>query len=319
MQRMCSISVDIDPLSCYHRIHGLAPPNPSTQHGIFSQCVPRFAEILERRGIQATYFVLGEDLDIAKFGTHAENARKMLGQIAAGGNEIGNHSYSHPYDLSCVSRGRVAQEIGRAHTLLQELLSKPVRGFRGPGYGISTEMLEELMRMGYLYDSSVLPSPSYYVAKFAAMAGMKLFGRTSGSTLTGPGLLFAPTVPYRPSVSTPWRRGQASLVELPIGVTRFARIPLVGTFLLGASPHRSGRWLESVRKRQFLHLSFHGIDLADPDGYEISSAIRGKQLGLGVPLRARLRAFEAILDRLAGDYEFVTLDQAAVWVQREKA
>ena len=64
-------------------------------------------------------------------------------------------------------------------------------------------MLAELVRRGYVYDSSIFPAPAYYAAKAAVMAGLHLLGRPSGAVMTEPRAVAAPTEPYRPAMRAP--------------------------------------------------------------------------------------------------------------------
>ena len=317
MKRRCSVSIDLDPLSCYYRIHGLGPAPADLGDVIMRRCVPRFAEMCERRGISATLFVVAEELDIDRFDGSARATRSLIRQLADAGHEIGNHSYSHPYDLARLPADRVAAEIENADHLISETIGGPVRGFRAPGYDVSPVMLDLLMRRGYSYDSSVFPAPGYYVAKASVMGVMRAVGRHSGAVLTNPRALLAPADPYRPSASSPFRRGQATLVELPIAVTPRLRVPAIGTSLLLAPDWLRARFLESMRARPFFNLELHGIDLCDAAEDGIPGELVSRQPDLRVPLARKLRALEATLDRLAMDYEVITLASAAAWAQRE--
>src|SRR5207344_2587510 len=62
--RVASVSVDLDPIECYFRIHALegAPP-PAARHAILRRCLPRFRELFARHNLRATLFVVGRDLD----------------------------------------------------------------------------------------------------------------------------------------------------------------------------------------------------------------------------------------------------------------
>ena len=313
----CSVSIDVDPIPCYYRIHGLGTPPAELRDLIMRRCVPRFVDILERRQIRATFFIVGQDVDVAALGGSAHAARAQLAALAAAGHEIGNHSYSHPYELARLPADQVAAEITRAHELLSEVAGTPVIGFRAPGYDISAVMLDQLMKLGYRYDSSVFPAPGYYAAKALVLAGLSLAGRKSGAVMIDPRQLLAPTDPYRPSPRAPWRRGQASVFELPIAVTPYARTPVIGTSLLLAPEWLRARWLDAMRKRPFFNFELHGIDLADADADGIPGELVARQPDLRAPLIRKLRAFEATLDRLAMDYRFETLRDVAAWAQRE--
>jgi peptidoglycan-N-acetylglucosamine deacetylase len=316
-RRLCSVSIDLDPIDCYYRIHGLGPAPAELADVVLDSCLPRFLDLFERRGIACTLFVVGADVDLAARGAAARAARARLTGAAAGGHELGNHSYGHRYDLARLPPGEAAPEIERAHRLLGELGGREVRGFRAPGYDLSPVMVDELMRLGYLYDSSIFPAPGYYAAKAAIMGLMRATGRASGAVLTDPRALLAPADPYRPSPTAPWRRGQASIIELPIAVTPGTRLPAIGTSLLLAPQWARTRLLESMRRRRFFNLELHGIDLADTDDDGIPGDLAAREPAFRAPLQHKLRALEATLDRLAADFDFVTLRDAAIWAERE--
>lgn len=320
--RRCAVSIDVDSITCYYRIHGLGPAPEALAHCIIERCVPRFAEIFERRGILATFFLVGRDLDVDAMGKGADRACALVRDLWRAGHELGNHSYSHPYDLARMSSAEIGMEIGRAHEILEEVSGGEhvIRGFRAPGYDVSPAILEHLMRLGYGYDSSIFPAPGYYLAKAAVMGVLALAGRRSGAVLINPRALVAPTVPYRPSVDAPWRRGRASpasIVELPIAVTPWTRTPVIGTSLLMAPWWLAERWLAAVTARPFFNFELHGIDLADAELDGIPAALVARQPDLRVPLRDKKARLERILDHVAGICRFTRLGDEAALVQAQ--
>jgi len=190
-------------------------------------------------------------------------------------------------------------------------------GFRAPGYDLSPAMLDALAAEGYLYDSSIFPAPGYYAAKATVMAALAALGRPSGAVLTNPRALLAPTDPYRPSARAPWRRGQSSVVELPITVTPGLRVPAIGTMLLTAPALVRARVLDAVRARPFFNFELHGIDLVDAEADGIPAELVARQPDLRVPTAGKQRTLAAILGRLALDYRFEPLCAVASRVQRE--
>jgi peptidoglycan/xylan/chitin deacetylase (PgdA/CDA1 family) len=315
-----SVSIDLDPIACYYRIHGLGAAPPEHATTIMRRCVPRYAEILLARGVRATFFVVGADLDPGVIGPDdARAARAQLASLAKAGHELGNHSHTHPYELARLDAGRVAEEVGRCDALLREVTGRPIAGFRAPGYDLSPAMIAELLRRGYTYDSSIFPAPGYYAAKAAVMGALAVAGRPSGAVMTNPRALFAPADPYRPSPRAPWRRGQAALVELPVAVTPWLRLPAIGTNLLLAPKLIRDRALAAMAKRPFFNLELHGIDLADADADGIPGELVARQPDLRASYAKKRAALEEILDHLAARFEIVTLRDAAAWVQREAA
>jgi peptidoglycan-N-acetylglucosamine deacetylase len=308
--RICSVSVDLDPLSCYYGIHGLGTPPRELTHVVLRRALPRFAELFARRRIHATFFVVGSDAaaDVA--------GGKQLAQLAKEGHELGNHSHTHPYDLARLDRARIEDEIVQAHKVIDAIAQKAPVGFRAPGYDLSDRVLDVLMAHGYLYDSSVFPSWPYYTAKAGVMALMSIVGRRSQSVLGDPRALLAPTVPYRPGRS-PFSRGQSSLIELPVSTTPRLRVPAIGTWLVASPTPVRVRILEAMRGRSFFNLEMHGIDLIGAEEDGIPAELVAKQPDLRVSLTQKLRAFEATLDRIALDWRFATLRDVAADVQRE--
>ncbi|MBT8495188.1 MAG: polysaccharide deacetylase family protein [Deltaproteobacteria bacterium] len=311
--RSCAVSIDLDSLACYYQIHGLGPAPEDLEPLIIKRCVPRFLELFEERGIRATFFVVGRDLDLS-LGPQARAARSVLGECLAAGHELGNHSYSHPYEMARLTRSEVAEEIARAHELLSEL-GADVVGFRAPGYDLSPTMLQVLDDSGYLYDSSVFPAPGYYAAKLAVMAALKVTGRKSGAVVTNPLALTAPVRPYRPSLRAPWRRGHSRLVELPIAVTPGLRLPAIGTSLLLAPAAVRDKILDGIMGQRFFNFELHGIDLADADADGIPGELVRRQPDLGLSYAEKRNRLAAILDRLADRFEFNILAEVAEGVQ----
>ena len=284
------MSVDLDAIACYYRIHALpgAPPE-SARFAILRRCLPRFAELFSRHGVRATFFVVGADL-----GDDAEG-RAALATLARAGHELGSHTHTHPYDFIRLGAARIADEIDRAHAAIADCAGTPPVGFRAPGYEISAEAIEALQARGYHYDSSVFPSVAYYGAKAAVMAAMRVTGRESGSMLGNPRVLLAPTMPYRPARGAPYRAGGNGILELPIAVTGLARLPVIGTSLIVAPAWLRARMVAAALRAPLFNLELHGIDLCDAGADDVPAALIARQPDLRRPLAHKLRALEATL------------------------
>src|SRR5450432_4108957 len=126
--RVVSLSVDLDPVECYWRIHALpgAPPERA-RHAILRRCLPRFAELFARHGARATFFVVARDLE------EDAEGRALLGQLARDG-----------HDLVRLPAKRIVSEIDRAHGLIGACAGAAPCGFRAPGYAVSAEIIDLL-------------------------------------------------------------------------------------------------------------------------------------------------------------------------------
>ncbi|HET7499590.1 MAG TPA: polysaccharide deacetylase family protein [Kofleriaceae bacterium] len=316
---VCALSIDLDGLPCYYRIHGLGPPPAELEHVILERALPRAARLFSSRGLAVTWFVVGRDAD-AELATPDRAARianaARLRALAEHGDELGNHSYSHPYDLARRSREEVDAELAGCDRVLRAITGRPTRGFRAPGYDLSPDMLDGLARRGYRYDSSVFPAPGYYAAKAAVMAVLAARGRPSGAVMTNPRALAAPAAPYRPAMAAPWRRGQAPVVELPVAVTPWLRIPAIGTSLIVAPAPLRTRIVRAMAARGFFNFELHGIDFADAEKDGIPGELVARQPDLRIPIADKLARLEQLLDQLAGGWTFATLADVAADVQR---
>ncbi len=84
---------------------------------------PLLLAILRRYGAHATFFVIGE---------HARAYPYLLREMAADGDEIGDHTFHHP-NLSSVDDATVAQEIAATVAVIERDAARRPRWFRPPG------------------------------------------------------------------------------------------------------------------------------------------------------------------------------------------
>jgi hypothetical protein len=108
-----------------------------------------------------------------------------------------------------------------------------------------------------------------------------------------------------------WRRGQGPLVELPISVTRFGRIPVIGMSVLLAPTWLRDQLLASMRGRPLLNFALHGIDLIDAVFDEMPGGLVARQPELQRPLSAKIRALDETLAAIGRQARFATLREAA--------
>jgi hypothetical protein len=250
-------------------------------------------------------------------------ARDALREAARRGHEIANHTQSHPYGFLQLSPDEMAREIEEAQETLSALSPEPISGFRAPGYGATPEMLRTLVRLGYRYDSSLLPSPPYYLAKATVMGAMRLTGRPSGAAIHDPRSVLGPQTPYVPDPKVPHRRDATNhpsnrpehhlrLLELPISVVPWLRVPIIGTTLALAPP-----WLTKViqltaRNMKLVNFECHAIDLADRELDRIPDAIVAHQPDLRVSLAKKRERLERFVSHLVSTtHSPSTLKQAS--------
>jgi peptidoglycan/xylan/chitin deacetylase (PgdA/CDA1 family) len=305
--RLCAVSVDLDEIPNYYAIHGLGAPAGPEATLVYDVAVDRLTELADGLSIPLTLFAIGSDL------ARPEAAAKLR-EAHGRGFEIANHSLDHRYDLVRLERAEIVRQVEEGARAIERATGERPAGFRAPGYTITDTVFDVLAELGVAYDSSVFPCPAYWAAKTAAIGLIALRGRTSRSIVDTPAVLAAPTRPYR--VGRPyWRRGGAgetgaAMLELPIQVTRGARLPVFGTTLTTGG-ERVARWLaRTCVDEPLVNLELHGIDVLDAsDGLD---ALRPHQLDVRVSTSRKLACLQAAFGvlREAG-YSFVTLRDAA--------
>ncbi|HET9752228.1 MAG TPA: polysaccharide deacetylase family protein [Myxococcales bacterium] len=280
-----SVSVDLDGLGCYAAIHGLsAPLDDRALRAVPETALQRFCELFAALRMPATFFVIGREAHIAP---------QALRGAAAEGHEIGSHSFAHDYGLSRLPRAAISGDLFAAERAIEEATGRKPRGFRAPGYTLSPALLEVVRERGYAYDSSLLPSPPYYLAKAAALGLYALRRRKSESILGGVGQLFARRAAHR----------RAGLRELPVATLPLLRAPVIGTSVLLLP------WLARAGSAGgHLNLELHGIDALDAS--DVPEAIARAQPGVRTRAAQKLRRLRALLESLPG--EACTLEQAAL-------
>jgi peptidoglycan-N-acetylglucosamine deacetylase len=127
-------------------------PANADRPGILSQgtygakvAVPLVLEILERRGVRASFFIPGRV---------AERHPSRVEQIVARGHEIGHHGYTHTSPTK-LSREEEEAELVKGREVL-EGFGAEVRGYRSPSWDFSRHTLSLLESHTFAYSSNLM-------------------------------------------------------------------------------------------------------------------------------------------------------------------
>ncbi len=299
------ISMDLDPLWCYQKIYGLkdqeSVDKPNIPDPVCPVATRRFVELAGSLGVKGTLFVVGKSLQDKK-------AKDEIARAAKAGHEIGNHSFSHLYDLSLRDISEIIKEIENGADAIGRCVSIRPVGFRAPGYMLGQDILSALQESGAIYDSSVMPSLAYQGLKAAAMGLLAIRGKKSGTTLADPREACGPKMPYHPDLQKPWRKGDSNILELPI--TSMLSIPLTGSVLAMAGPNLTGLLAAGASRNEFVNLELHGVDLMDIEADNLDPALC-VQRDLSIPWQRKALAIYNFVDSLRKTHEIMTLQQAA--------
>ncbi len=103
---------------------------------------PLLLDELKRLRVHATFFLIGRD---------AQQWPTLAHRVVADGNEVGDHTYSHPSDFNLESAAQVREEILRGRNALWAITHDPsVRWLMRPPHGRFSELtLQVAQSLGY--------------------------------------------------------------------------------------------------------------------------------------------------------------------------
>lgn len=301
---LAGLSLDLDDLWSYMRTHG--------DHGweslpsYLDVVVPRVLGFLRQRGLTLTFFVVGQDAAL-------ERNRDVLTSIAAAGHEIGNHSFMHEPWLHLFPPDRVEDEVVRAEEAIELATGVRPRGFRAPGFSLSSATLDVLARRGCQYDASTLPTFIGPLARAWFMRGADLTDEERSTRRALYGAFREGTRRNRPYR---WQLEGSRLLELPVTTMPLLRTPIHMTYLLFLSELspalarsyfawalRLCRW-RGVEPSILLHShDFVGAD----DGIDDLSFFPGIKMATST----KLRRVGEYLDMLTAQFDVVPLGRRA--------
>ena len=106
--------------------------------------VNRILDLLDKKNIHATFFVLG---------WVAEKVPHLVRQISQRGHEIASHGQNHEL-CNDLDLSELQNDLTYSKNLLEDITGIEVMGYRAPSFTISQNVLNVLSECGYKYDSS---------------------------------------------------------------------------------------------------------------------------------------------------------------------
>jgi peptidoglycan/xylan/chitin deacetylase (PgdA/CDA1 family) len=184
----------------------------------------------------------------------AKEAQQVPGYsrlLPEAGHEIGCHGLTHgdEEEYDTMPPGMQEEYLQKATGVLRSLSGSEIVSFRGPRVKVSGPTLSILSRMGYVADSTVCSQ------RFDVVS----------SNLIHTGWLRAPRRPYHPSATDAYRRGDLSILEVPISAFG---LPLISSalYVLGVEVMKAAFRLlywESRRTGKPIVYLFHPYEFAE--------------------------------------------------------
>ena len=140
MKRYAVLSMDVEDWFHLDYFSGLSPDRSSSM----LDGLDVYLSLLERHSIRTTFFVLSE---------LAEHLDGTLRAMAAAGHEIASHGVAHKRPLK-MTVDEFADDLRQSKATLENVVQRPVEGFRAPCFSMDRTRLQEVRKAGYTYDSS---------------------------------------------------------------------------------------------------------------------------------------------------------------------
>jgi hypothetical protein len=217
---LCSLSLDLDNKWSYMKTHG--DSGWESLPSYLDVVVPRFIQVLDGFGWRITVFIVGQDAALDANG-------EALAAIGPAGHEIGNHSFHHEPWLHLYSRDQTEDEITRAEEAIEAATGITPRGFRGPGYSLSTLTLEVLAKRGYRYDASTFPTYLGPLARAYYFLSSDFSKEEKAKRKVLFGSLKDGTRPVRPYY---WKLEGQQLLEVPVTTMPVLKLPFHFSYLI---------------------------------------------------------------------------------------
>lgn len=303
MKSLASLSLDLDNQWSYMKTHGDAGWDSFPSY--LDVLIPRVVNFLKARNLTITVFVVGQDAAL-------EKNRPALRALAAAGHEIGNHSFRHEPWLHLYTEAEIEKELANAEEHIMRATGQRPRGFRGPGFSLSTTVLRVLARRGYQYDCSTLPTYLGPLARAYYFMTSKLTPEEKeqrkalfGSVRDG----LQPLNPYQ------WRLEEGALTEIPVTTMPFFKVPIHVSYVLYLSIlspalarlyFRIALLLCRLTRTQ-VSLLLHPLDfLGREDVPELSFFP-----GMGLTSEQKMKVVSDSIDLLSKHYTVLTMRQHA--------
>jgi len=230
-QRFSLITNDVETTSILN--HKLSDKTGSY---VLKQGMPRLLELYEKYGVKATFFFTAK---IAKL------YPDVVRMVQPYGHEIGSHGLTHNIDqaFDILPLDKQIDHLKQSKAILEDICGEEIISFRAPAARVDYKIPLALEVAGYKIDSSV---SSQRLDMFFSFGSLKKLN-----------WIISPRKPYFTAKENVFKKGNSSILEIPISALGF---PYIGT-LMRISPGlnrltRNVLYLETkLTKRPFVFLT----------------------------------------------------------------
>ncbi len=198
--RYCLLSNDVETTSIWHN-----SLRDETGLKVLKEGMPILLDLYAKYNIKSTFFFTGY---IAKL------YPEIVKMILPYGHEVASHGMSHikSNGFDVMPLEKQIRHLKESKSILEDISGQEVISFRAPALRVSQNTVLALEESEYKIDSSVA---SQRFDMFMSFGGLKKLN-----------WLTAPRLPYRTSAESLFKKGNSSIIEVPLSATA---LPYVGT------------------------------------------------------------------------------------------
>jgi hypothetical protein len=304
MEKFISITIDVDTVSTLFPASG----HSGLEDTSFTAGLERFLKLFKKYGVQATFFLVGKDLEDEKNGA-------IVKEIASEGHEIANHTMNHIQSFHKLPDQKIIEEIAKTEKIIHDTTGVKVKGFRAPGWNTDRRVLEILSERNYLYDTSVFPTSIMPLAKLIHYRKTKNLPPLRRSTMGSIKNMFASRNIYEPKLNKK-KSGTDGILEFPVTTVPVFRVPFFGTMIFEIGMPYITAFYRFVKTQKMINFSLHLAELCDKNS-DFDIAILSKDINKGyvpkclhVGIAEKIKMFETLFGKFRNDFTFITMKDA---------
>lgn len=242
--KYCLITNDVETTSILN--HKL---KDETAEYVLKQGMPRLLDLYERYGVKATFFYTGHIARICP---------EVVKMAHDRGHEVGSHGLTHEVSqaFDVLTPEEQLDHLRQSKRILEDIIGEEVTSFRAPAARVGKGFSQVLLEAGFRVDSSVCSQRLDMMFSFGSLKKLHW--------------LTAPRKAYHTKPDNIFRKGDSSLLEVPVSAMGF---PYIGTFMriapgLNRLTRRLLYWETVCNGRQFVFLTHPNefIDETRDDG-----------------------------------------------------
>ncbi len=176
-----------------------------TGEKVLHEGMPRLMDLYAKYGVKSSFFFTGYIANLYP---------EVVRMAVYAGHEIGSHGKSHIKEngFDIMPYAKQVRHLDYSKKLLEDISGQEVISFRAPALRVSPITAKALIETGYEIDSSIASQRFDFFLSFGSKQKLSF--------------LNAPRLPYRVDANNIFKKGNSSLMEIPLSATL---LPFAGT------------------------------------------------------------------------------------------